>query len=189
VPTLPTNLVPKGANVPNGWPFDSFEMFFDPQPTAYPSGIVSSGVMQSAICITLTSAQLLALQTTAVQLVNAPGTPPKGFGSAIILVPTSMLLQYKFGGTAYTIAGTTPLFQVEYTGQTTSLISASPTGLVDQAVNTLVNVGAPAAAGNLAQTVSAGLGLEIKLGGTTPSLTLGNGTLVVNLQFDVLILQ
>ena len=182
------NLTPKGANVPNGWPYDCNVFYFDPQPTAYPTGLVVGSLLANNITITLTSAQLLVLQTTAVQLVNAPGLPPKGFGSSMMLNPTGMTLQYIFGGTAYTITGTTPLLQVEYTGKAVNLISASPTGLVDQAVNTVVNVGAQAA-GNQAQTNVANLGLEMKLGGTTPTLTLGNGTVVVTLKYDVLVLQ
>jgi hypothetical protein len=144
--------------------------------------------MQSAICVILTSAQLLNLQNVAVQLVSAPGLVDKGFGSALALFPTNMVLQYRFGGTAYTVAATSA-FQIEYSGQTTNLISAAATGLVDQAVNEVVNIGVPAVSGNLAQTVVANLGLEVKLAGTTPSLTLGNGTVALFLQFDIMVLQ
>jgi hypothetical protein len=189
MPTTPTILTPKGANVPTGWPFDSFEDYFEPQPTAYPSGLVVAGVGKTAICVTLTSAQLLALQATAIQLANAPGTPPKGFGSSIVLLPTKLYLQYIFGGTAYTIGNADNRFQIEYTGKAVNLISGLATGLVDQAVNTVEGT-FPVVAGNIiAQVNVANLGLEVKLQGTAAALTLGNGTVVLTLEYDIIILQ
>lgn len=137
----------------------------------------------------LTSAQLLALNTTAVQLVAPPVTaglpsylvPPRGY----LYVPTTMTLEYIFGGTAYTIGGTTPVIQVEYTGKAVSLISVSPTGLVDQAANTQTTNFA-ATTGPIASLAnSANLGLEVKLGGTTPTLTLGNGTVNLYLLYNL----
>lgn len=146
------------------------------------------GVMKACVNITLTAAQLKALPGAKTQVVLAPPAPPKGFGSALILVPTKMLLQFLIGTTAYTIANADNKFSVEYTGKAVSLIEAAATGLVDQAANTLVSVSA-LAAGNLAQTDAAGLGLEMSLIGTGPALTLGDGTLNVQLQFDVLVLR
>jgi len=187
MPTTPTILTPKGANVPNGWPFDAFEFYFEPQPTALPSGVVLGGVMRSSLVITLTSAQLLALNATAIPLLNAPGTPPKGFGSSLVIVPTELYAQYTFGGTAYTLGNADNKVQVEYTGQATNLISVAANGLLTAGVNTVVSV-QPQAAGNLAQTVVANLGIEAKCTGTTPAFTLGNGTLTLSLDYDIIVL-
>lgn len=190
MPTLPTILTPKGANVPNGWPYDSFEDYFDPQPTSWPSGLVISGIGVNAICVTLTSAQLLNLQNVAVQLANAPGLPPKGFGSSLVLVPIQMYLQYLFGGTAYTIGNADNRFQIEYTGKAVNLLSGLATGLVDQAANTVQGPDTPPVAGIInPQVNAANLGLEVKLAGTTPALTLGTGTLVLTLEYEIIVLQ
>lgn len=192
MPTLPTILLPKGANTPAGWPYDTFTDWLDPSPTSYASGVMVGGVLQSAVVITLTSAQLLALNATPIQLLNAPPVPPKGFGSATVLVPEVMYLQYIFGGTAYTLGNADNRFQVEYTGKAVNLISSLATGLVDQAANS-VNYVQPInpmnTAGALTQANTASLGLEVKLAGTTPGLTLGNGTVTLTLLYYVFVLQ
>lgn len=136
----------------------------------------------------LTSAQLLALNTTAVQPVSAPVTtglgnlvPPRGF----LYVPTTLMLEYLYNTTAYTISGTSPVFQVEYTGKSTALITMSPTGLVDQTANTAAQNSAAVTGPVTALSNSANLGLELKLGGTTPQLTVGNGTVNLYLLYNV----
>jgi hypothetical protein len=145
-----------------------------------------------AVVYQLTPAQLLALNTTAVQLVAPPQVtglpsylvPPGGF----IYVPTTLTCEYKFGGTAYTIGGTTPTFQIEYTGKAVSLISMLLTGLVDQAVSTQATNFA-AATGPIASLAnSANLGLEVKLGGTTPLLTLGNGNVFISMVYNIYVM-
>jgi len=186
---LPTRLLVKGSNTPKNWPFDAQEFYFDPQPTVFPSGLVIAGVMSNAICVTLTSAQLLALNATAIQLANAPGTPPKGFGSSIVLLPTFLYLQYIYNSTAYTIGNADNRFQIEYTGKAVNLLSGLATGLVDQAANTVEGTWSPVAGNIIAQANVANLGLEVKLVGTTPALTLGNGTVVLTMEYDAIILQ
>jgi hypothetical protein len=158
----------------------------------FPAGVNNSGVMSDcAVIMPLTSAQLLALNSTAVQLVAPPTVagipsyliPPTGY----LYVPTTMTLQYKYGGTAYTIGGTTPVFQIEYTGKTTSLLSQTPTGLVDQTADTFVTTNLTAGP-IISAANSKNLGLEVKLGGTTPSLTLGNGTVTLTLLYNIYLL-
>lgn len=195
MPTLPTSLLVKGSNFPPNWQtlgtfgYDAFVDFFDPQPTALPSGIIIGGVMSGVVAITLTSAQLLTLAATPVQILNAPGLPPKGFGSSMVINPTAMYFQYLFGGTAYTIGNADNVIRLEYTGQANALLSTLATGLVDQAVNRVVYA-SPAVAGVLqAQSVVANLGLELKLTGTAAALTLGTGTLAVTLKYDILVLS
>ena len=153
------------------------------------SGANIAGVMSdTAVIYQLTSAQLLALNSTAVQLVAPPITvglptylvPPRGF----LYVPTTLTLEYIYGTTAYTIGGTSPVIQIEYTGQATSLLNISPTGLVDQTANRVASVTMSTIAAGALSTV-ANVGLEVKLGGTTPTLTLGNGTVNLYLLYNI----
>lgn len=154
--------------------------------TNFPNGINSAGVPLLGTKTLLTSAQLKALQTTAIQIAAAPTAPANSGagGATYIIIPKRLSLVYMFGTTAYTIANADNAFQVEYVGKTTALFSPVATGLVDQTANTIVSVGA-LAAGNLALTNCQNLGLEIKLVGTTPALTLGDGTVKVILEYTV----
>lgn len=151
-------------------------------PTALTEGVISQGLLYVQAVYTLSSAQLLALQTTAVTLVQAPGT-------SYALVPDSISAQYKFNTTAYTIANADNAFQIEYVGKTTNLVKVLATGLVDQTVNEITTVWPAVAGQDLAQTNEANLGLEVKLTGTTPALTLGDGTVTLTLRYYVLVLQ
>jgi hypothetical protein len=190
MPTLPTQLLVKGSNFPPGWaPFgyDSFVDFFDPQPTAFPSGIIKGGVMSGSVAITLTSAQLLALAATPIQLLNAPGLPPKGFGTSMVINPVRLFGDYVFGGTAYTLGNADNVVRLEYTGQAASLIQIPANGLLTAGVNTFSS-NVQQASQNIARTAGANLGIEVKLTGTAAALTLGNGTLTITLEYDILVL-
>lgn len=154
--------------------------------TNFPNGINSAGVPLLGTKTLLTSAQLLALQTTAI-LIAPPPTAPANSGAGsntYIIIPKRLSLIYLFGTTAYTIANADNNFRVAYVGKTTALFAPVATGLVDQTASTMVSVGA-IAAGNLALTNCQNLGLEIKLVGTTPALTLGDGTLKIILEYTV----
>ena len=151
-------------------------------PTSSGTGVISQGLLNVQAVYTLSSAQLLALQTTAVQIVIAPGA---GFA----VIPTSITAQYKFNTTAYTIANADNALQIEYTGKTTNLVKVLATGLADQTVNEITTVWPAVAGTDLAQTNEANLGLEVKLTGTTPALTLGDGTITLTLRYTVLVLQ
>jgi hypothetical protein len=185
---IPTTLVPKGANVPYGWPYDSFVDQFDPQPTAYPSGIVDGGVMSGAVIITLTSAQLLALAATPILFLNAPGLPPKGFGSSMVINPTAVLADYVFNTTGYTLGNADNIIQFEYAGQTADLIKIPLNGLITAGASTFSS-NVQQASQNIARTVGANLGIEAKVTGTAPGLTLGDGTLTVTMKYDIYVLQ
>ncbi len=148
-------------------------------PTALPFGVLESGRLTQRVTYLLTSAQLKALQTTAVQLAAAPGV---GF----VLVPVRLLLEYEFGTVTYTIGNADNAFQIEYTGKTTNIVKTNATGLVDQATDAYINV-SPAVAGTVFLAANAyNLGLEVKLVGTTPALTLGDGQVQLSLDYDVL---
>lgn len=160
--------------------------------TPMPNGIANMGIATDcAVVMQLTPAQLLALQTTPVQLVAAPTVtglgnlvPPNGY----LYVPTALTIEYKFGGTAYTIGNADNIFRIEYTGKTTSLLSMLATGLVDQAANTQATNLSPATGPIISLANSANLGLEVKLAGTTPALTLGNGNVFLNMVYNVIAL-
>lgn len=160
-------------------------------PTVMPTGVVQRGRLQQQQAWILSAAQLKALQTTAVLLVAAPnsgvGIVPAAPGAGYLLKPTALFLEYIFNTTAYTIGNADNAFQIEYAGKTTDVIKTNATGLVDQTASEFIAV-EPAVAGTvigLANGVN--LGLEIKLVGTTPALTLGDGLLLVVLDYDVCI--
>ena len=166
--------------------FEQFDL------SGYPNGINCMGLPSDmAVTYLLTSAQLLAIGTTAVQLVAPPTTtllgnliPPGGY----LYVPSTLTMEYKFGGTAYTVGGTTPSFQVEYTGQSVALISMLAAGLVDQAVSKVATNFAPATGPIIANTLAANLGLEVKLVGGAAALTLGNGVVYLNMLYNLVAL-
>jgi hypothetical protein len=160
--------------------------------TGFPSGIALGGIPIRGASYQLSSAQLLALQTTAVTLWPPPGevivtgaggqTPPNGYA----LVPIRLEAEYIYGTTAYTVGNADNAFQIEYVGKATALLSMAVTGLVDQTTNMIAfnNVTSPSAKISIAN--SANLGLEVKLVGTTPALTLGNGTVYLHLLYGII---
>jgi hypothetical protein len=158
--------------------------------TGYPNGVLNGTVPRFGATIMLASADLLALQTTAVQLVSAPVTgagimlPPAGFA----LFPIRAAFEYVYNSTAYTIANSDNAFQIEYTGKTTALLSMLATGLVDQTASTYADNRATSPGAKIAITNAANLGLEVKLIGTTPALTLGNGTVYITLDYTCIAL-
>jgi len=155
--------------------------------TGFPNGVDLHGFGVRAATFQLTSANLLALQTTAITLVAPPmlgggiTTPPGGY----VFFPVQLLAEYVFGGTAYTIANADNAFQIEYVGKSTALLSMLVTGLVDQTASTQARNLATNPGPKISLANSANLGLEVKLIGTTPALTLGNGTVNLYLQYGV----
>lgn len=157
--------------------------------TGFPNGTLDGTYAHVGVRYVLSSAQLLALQTTAVLLVPAPTTtalgnltPPAGYA----FVPTSLRAEYKFVTTAYTVGNADNALQIEYVGKTTALLSMTVTGLVDQTASTLALNATTTSSAKIALTNCANLGLEIKLAGTTPALTLGDGTVHLSLGYNIL---
>jgi hypothetical protein len=132
--------------------------------------------------IQLSSAQLLALQSTAVTVVPAASIG----GSGWQIYPTSIYAEYVYNSTAYTIGNADNAFSLEYVGKATSVGKMLCTGLVDQAATTLCGGSASILVGpNIAKTNVVNLGLEMKLTGTTPALTLGNGVVNFMIGYDL----
>src|SRR5882724_9697509 len=146
--------------------------------TNFPNGIASMGAQ-----VTLTAAQLLALQTTAVVVFPSPSTVQIDGVVNLVLVPKRIYVEYKFVTTAYTLGNADNAFQLEYVGKAVALATVPAAGLVNQVASRIITVG-PVAVGNEVLTACANLGFELKLVGTTPALTLGDGTLVVSLEFS-----
>jgi len=129
--------------------------------------------------VLLSSTDLLALPTAKL-IVAAPG-------SGKMILPVSLALQFKKNMTAYTIANADNAFEAVYHGDTTALLSILATGLVDQAANT-VSAKAFSSLAGLAQTKLAAIGIDLILGGTTPGLTLGDGTVEATFAYQLVTL-
>ena len=153
--------------------------------TQFQNGINSSKRPVMGSVKSFTSAQLLALQTTAIVIEPSPSTVQVDGAVALVLQLERVSIEYIFNSTAYTIGNANNAFQIEYVGKTTALASVNATGLVDQGASTFVSVAA-SAAGNLALTNCQNLGFEVKLVGTTAALTLGNGTLKIVLNWTII---
>jgi len=150
--------------------------------TQFQNGIASMGIPQMGATLTLTSAQLKALQTTPVTIFPSPSTVQIDGKVNIGLIPERISAQYKFVTTAYTLGNADNAFRLEYIGKAVALASIPAAGLVDQAASTFNTIGA-IALGNEALTAFANLGFELKLVGTAPALTLGDGLLEIQLKF------
>jgi hypothetical protein len=161
--------------------------------SGWPNGTIEGTIPRCGVTYQLSSAQLLALQTTAVLLVPPPATP-SGLGNLVppagyAFIPTSLRAEYVFltAGTAYTIGNADNAFQIEYVGKTTALLSLTATGLVDQTASTIaLTQGTPTANLKISVANAANLGLEVKLAGTTPALTLGTGSVYLTLGYTIL---
>jgi hypothetical protein len=165
------------------------QLYNPPYPlTQFQSGINSRKRPVMGSAMVLTSAQLLALQTTAIVIEPSPSTVSVTGAVNLRLVLERMSLEYIFNSVAYTIGNADNAFQLEYVGKAVALASVNATGLVDQAASASVSVAA-SAAGVIANTNCANLGFELKLVGTTPALTLGNGTLKVVLNWTMIVLD
>lgn len=154
-----------------------------------PNGTALMGIASDcAVVFPLTNAQLLALQTTAVQLVAPPIiaglpsylVPPRGF----LYVPTQLTLEYIYGGVAFTLGNADNRLQIEYTGQAVNMLSMLATGLLTLTANAVATNVSAGVGPITSLATSANLGLEVKLQGTTPALTLGTGTVNLHLIYN-----
>jgi hypothetical protein len=153
--------------------------------TQFQNGINSSKRPVMGSVKSLTSVNLLALQTTAVVIEPSPSTVSVTGSVALVLQLERVSALYIAGTTPFTLGNANNAFQIEYVGKAVALATIPAAGLADQSVSTYVSV-APVAAGNLALTNVQNLGFEVKLVGTTPALTLGNGTVKFILDWTII---
>lgn len=122
--------------------------------------------------VTLTSTQVLAIFTTAVTVVPAPG-------SGLALVPLNAFFNYHYGGTAYTDGGGNLALFGNGTGNYTSFATA---GFWDQSASKVKAIP------SLTATSSIGLpAIEsaLTVQQTAANPTLGNGTVTVTVAYIV----
>ena len=133
--------------------------------------IANSGGIQFSK-VTITSAQLLAMNTTPITLVSAPG-------AGKVIIPYSVLLRYRFGTTEYltntsiTLSPNSSLWQVNYSGA----ISGTQDKFSSRSINPTVTL-AGAVVDNLPLTI----------GVQTGNPTAGDGDLDVYVSHYVLTL-
>ena len=155
--------------------------------TCSPTNITTTGIISasggssafSSATVTVTSAQLKALNTTSVQLVA--GVAGHYFS------PIQATAEYVFGTTAYTIVGGPELnIGIGASGAEYLLSYATFTGFVDQTSSQVVTIPV-AAVGSVGQinavTDVTGLGIYLETTGIG-SLTLGDGTLKITVIYQ-----
>lgn len=127
-----------------------------------------------AVSVDITSAQLLALFTTPIEIVAAPD-------SGFMLEFVSATVIYKAGATPYTIGSATNL-AVKYTDGSGTTVSATQavTGMIDQATNQIRMIPGVATAFTPATAAK----FVLTLAGANPSA--GDGTLTVKVFYRVL---
>ena len=129
-----------------------------------------------AVRVALSNAQLLALQTTAVNLIPAPGLKKR-------LVLVSAALQAVFKTAGFTLGNADNVISLFHTGKTTpTLGDLAAAGTMDQSADAVINIPA-AAPGALSRANTENLGIDAKLTGSTPALTVGAGSAVVTLAY------
>ena len=146
-----------------------------------PTPTVIGGGLQT-VTVTLTSAQLLALSTTPIQIVAAPG-------AGKYIFPVSYALEYIFGTHAYSTPAKTNNAFFGYTGNAINSIN-SPMALtgwgtfIENTFSCLM-FGVVGNAANVGITLSQIVNQGIEFG-VPNALTLGNGTMKVTLTYMVL---
>jgi hypothetical protein len=128
--------------------------------------------------VTLTSAQLLALHGTPITLVPAPG-------AGVVIYPTQIVLEYKYGTVAYTINGDSIILDYNNAGSALKQTFAE-TGFFDQTASQIGFLDGVVA--RAALTVAANQPFTIGASGGS-DMTLGNGTLVVYIYYALITLQ
>lgn len=149
------------------------------------SWIDSNGVPQGAMAapalskVTLSSAQLKALPGTKPVLIPAPG-------AGKVTIVESYAMRYIFGTTPYTIGNADNNIQLEYDSNSLVFQATFAAGFLDQSVNmvayyTWTQSAQPSGPTPVPETDIANRSIVLTLTGTTPGLTLGNGSLEIQI--------
>jgi hypothetical protein len=141
-------------------------------------GSIDPPIYPQIISAHVTSAQLLALNTTFVPIIPAPGP-------GLRILPQQFSVIYNFGGTPYTVTGGDNNFFAIWQGQTDSMntaLGAVPdVGFLDQAVSQIFITAAGAiVATPLVQSNNKAVGLL-----SNDIYTLGNGTLDITMSYVI----
>lgn len=142
-------------------------------PVGQAQGVAS---MVSQMRFVLTSAQLLALKTTPISIIPAPGP-----GKYIQIISVNM--RGVFGGTAYTLnAGTLKMFYGPVANA--KAVTADESALLTAVANsTNIDIAVTPLA---ALTDAQALNVDIEMGNDgTANYTLGNGTVVVYVEYEI----
>lgn len=133
------------------------------------------GTVQT-VTVTLTSAQILTLYSSPVQVVPAPG-------AGQILNPISFTLQYKFGTTAYVVAQQ----DIHFTGPAQNqYANLSAVNFLDAPSSRVATVPATGQASADAATYA---NQPIMVGLTASDATQGDGTVTITVCYTVVALQ
>jgi hypothetical protein len=139
------------------------------------------GAVLSVATLTLTSAQILALHGTPVQIVPAPS-------AGQVLLPVSAVMQYKYGSAAYANVTNAQIVisPAGLLGSTDEPIQVTAANFIDQTSNQLSLVSAD---GNGPQSDWNAAALVVANEGGSGEFTTGNGTIVVTLWYMTLTLS
>lgn len=153
---------------------DTKAMYVGPTPQAIGGGV-------QTVTVSLTAAQLLALSTTSIQIVAAPGA-----GNYIL--PIAYSLEYIYGGTAYHTPATTNNAFFGWSGSTinsvNSPIAFTGWGVFIENTFSCFAFGTVGNAANVGITTASSINTAIVFG-VPNALTLGNGTLKVTLMYTI----
>lgn len=145
-----------------------------------PDGTLDPPVYPVKAVVHVSSAQLLALKTTPVTVLPAPGP-------GLFILPEQFCVQYKAGSTPYTIGGAEQYFYVAYGGALPgnaddSVALIPDAGFLDQATDQLIMFSAFQSV-SVPQSEATNQPLLLTINDT---LTLGNGTVVLTFWYRIL---
>lgn len=135
-----------------------------------------AGAQITTVTVPITSAQLLALKATPVQLVAAPG-------AGLMLIPLDCTIEYKFNSVAYTgtASATLVIASPAVVGTGMESVQFDADSFLDQTASRVATQPSDTTAMVLSDVTNAGLVLAHTLG--TGEFLAGNGTLTVTLSY------
>ncbi len=110
-------------------------------------------------------------------------------GANKVVIPKAFTLEYKYGTTPFTLGNGDNVFLFDVAAATpesawsTDYLVFAATGLVDQAENVIAD--SALITGMITQAKCANKEVVIYLAGTTPALTLGDGSVVVTVEYTI----
>ena len=129
--------------------------------------------------VSLSSAQILALYTTPIDLVAAPG-------AGKVIIPEDIILSIDYGTTTYTAGG---VVRVSYSGETTQLLGTTnlEAGLFEKTADTVV-IGNFIPISTLVTDVTIGINKSLQITNNTAVFTTGDSPIKVFIKYRILTL-